>query len=196
MTRSFQTMTRKSDKVESVVRSEEFQFTYEETVLPEKDPFEETFTRSRQQEQQKDDSHVSPVIDDQYLGDDEAGQELAEPGSAFGESTSDQQELDLLFESLIGMRSLFTEVPKTDLSHTYDLLHEAAGINGVDMSLTGIRTMMKKRKAAETTGRRYDEASAAGTGLDNRRGRAFIHKLNQELQSTTDVTNKHKQLFY
>lgn len=195
LTASIQTTTRKSDKSECVTKQEEFKFLFDEDVVT-KDPFDDAFASARSQKRQKDDPVASPVIDDRYLGDDNNQLAVADPGSPFGENTSDQQELDEMFNSLLGMRSLYTEVPKTSLNETYDLLHEAAAINGVDMSETGIKNMMKKRKAAELAGRPYSETSAGGKGLDNRRGHSFMQRLDDRLQATTDIAFMDRPLFF
>ena len=113
-----------------------------------------------------------PDSEDDILEDDEEDGILPvdkELGPAFGPSTSDEDELNLMFRTLISDRAAINAVaPKQDhLSKTYDLLHELSAVNGFELREDSIRAMKKERSRILKSGQKLEDASlTCGTGIE------------------------------
>ena len=165
---------------ETITLTEEFEFKFDE----DQDPF--TGQAGGQENDDDDDDQFL----DEYLGEEERDP-FEEVGSPFGDKTTDDQELDVMFDSLLHVRPLFNMVPKVShLNDSYDLLHEAAGISGVNLTSGGIRKMVKQRRRAAAAGREPDESASGGNGLTGRRGDEFQNRLMQKLFPFRDGTGE------
>lgn len=152
------------------------------------DDFESQFLAHAAQQEDRDvkktsrfSSSLNPIVEErdqeldtwlrkesQYLGTDWADhmREKGPPGSPFGQETSDDTELDLMFDSLLSVRDQVIPLAPVvnHLTTAYDLLHQASVVNGTDLTTSGIKDMMCKRRKGEKSGKEWRESKKRSSG--------------------------------